>query len=694
MQPAESALDILSRRAGISLEYHDIDGVAHTTSEEAKRTILEILGYSGDPSAILSNLIQADATTLIAPAVIASVYAPRFNMRIPVDIVGQIELRIELEGGITVGLRPQFELKEEHLVAGRTIGLYEVDLKDSIPPGQHIISVMRWKEEIGRSTLFLCPESCYLNAEIENGSRWNGLWLQLYALRSSANWGIGDLGDLLELARLVGPRGIRILGLSPLHAPFLMRPDFKSPYSPSSRLYKNAMFVSIPLLPEFAASAKARSLFESSEFQLYLARTRPEERIDYSGVYQWKMRFFEILFDEFISDPPEDFAEYVEEGGIELSRQAIFDCLEERFDYNLDRPAGFHGWPEAFQDASSDAVRAFADASHRRVQFYIFLQYLFDRQFSDVSGACLDLGVCLYADLAVGSHPAGAEVWSSPDAFVERASVGAPPDPFAPQGQDWGLPPLHPRKLVDTRYAAFVDLFERNMPYGGLVRIDHVMALCRLYWVVSTSAGKTGAYVEYPFVELLRLAALVSQRKRCMVIGEDLGTVPGYFRDALSRAELFSWKILFFERDGENFKDPGSYPARSIATLNTHDLPTFLGWMEGEDIRIREALGLVTSFESEKAARERRLDIARARKFAGSTEGESSQDLCAKLYGRLLNSSSAIRLVSIYDLFGEEEQPNLPGTTDEYPCWSMRHRLELSALGSMPLFSSLFPVRS
>ncbi len=175
-----------------------------------------------------------------------------------------------------------------------------------------------------------------------------------------------------------------------------------------------------------------------------------------------------------------------------------------------------------------------------------------------------------------------------------------------------------------------------------------------------------------------------------MVIGEDLGTVPGYFRAALEKAELFSWKILFFERDGEAFKSPQQYPRRSIATLNTHDLPTFLGWLEGEDIRVREALGLVPSFESEKAMRDRLLDIARAKSFVDAKNGETPADLCLLLYRKLLGASAAIRLVSLYDLFGEEDQPNLPGTTDEYPCWAMKNKRMVHELAEMPLFQSLF----
>ncbi|MCE9598019.1 MAG: 4-alpha-glucanotransferase [Spirochaetia bacterium] len=712
--PEKSYLDKLSDLGGIIPGFSDMDGKVHHPSADAKLSTLNLMRWGGDPEYVLLRETERIWNTILEPSIVLPMGSLTFHMRLPGEVpVHELEFALELEGGLQIGFKPATTEVEQFssIASGRFYRRVEGFLAEQLPPGGHTLIVTRNGVELARSALYICPETCYIHHELSPEQPWNGIWLQLYALKSNKNWGIGDLGDLLELARSVSDSKVRLIGLSPLHTPFFLLPEHRSPYSPSSRLFKNPMYIDVPALAEFQECEEARDQVLSREFLDFLKRCRTEERIDYRSVFIWKFRFFEILFNDFLykytdsfENPAAEhitfrekgiqFAKYIEDQGEPLRRQAIFDTLEERFrkPESEERHTGFHGWPSEFQDVQSSAVADFALVNEKRILFYSYLQYLFDKQLSGTTWLCGEMGISIYADLAVGSHPGGAEVWSRPEAYCRGASIGAPPDPLGPQGQNWGLVPLNPQRISDDRYAAFMDLLEKNLPEGGVVRIDHVMALCRLYWIVPTPAGKEGAYVSYPSQDLLRLLALVSQRNKCMIIGEDLGTVPDDFRSALKRAELFSWKIVFFEREGNKFHDPEEYPERSIATINTHDLPTFFGWLAGEDIRVREELGIVSGDFAVEMRAEREIEIRMARELAGFTPEEDVPpgEFCARLYERLLRSGSGIRLVSLYDLFGEMRQPNLPGTTDEYPCWANRNERKVSDLVGQPLFLRLF----
>lgn len=709
-----SSLEKLAQSAGVISHFTDIDGNLHVTEDTLTEAILSALGLGGDPDFVLEQERTRKLRAVLLPVIITGPRDLVFEFTLPEQAKPEnLQFQLVLEGGLGLGLRPAIELLGQEWVDSIRYNRYSALVPDDFPPGEHSLKLVTSAGVLAESRVIVCPDRCYIHPEIDEGARWNGIWLQIYALRSARNWGVGELGDLSELARITGPAGIRVLGLSPLHAPFFGRPDMRSPYAPSSRLFKNPMFISIWRLREFQASQEAQDLARSDEFLEYLSQTRRESRIDYASLYIWKLRFFEVLYHYFLSvctdlyenpgaeeityiNQGMDFLRYMEEGGESLLRQATFDALEEKFTRGFDRPAGFHGWPEEYRDPAGQAVVEFQRLHQKRVLFFIYLQYLFDRQFQEVQDECLNSGVRLYADLAVGSHPGGAEVWSRQSAYVPLASVGAPPDPFAPQGQDWGLLPLNPRTLAESRYAPFIEILEKNLPEGGIARIDHVMALYRLYFVVESAGGRDGAYVKYPFRDLLRLLALVSQQKNCMIIGEDLGTVPDDFRAALSSAEVFSWKIAFFEKDGRVFRDPATYPARSVATLNTHDLPTLRGWKSGRDIQTREELGFISADEAGIMRADRALEVSLALEFAFGLPAEnesvpsSDDELFAALYERLMLSSSGIRLVSLYDLFEEEHQPNLPGTIDEYPSWAMRNTARIEDLVGKPLFARLW----
>jgi 4-alpha-glucanotransferase len=371
------------------------------------------------------------------------------------------------------------------------------------------------------------PGKCYQPEFLGRGRAW-GFALQLYGLRSARNWGIGDFGDLRRVVEIAAKLGAGVVGVNPLHAASL------SPYSPSSRHALNPLYISLD-------AAGPRKL-------------RDTELVDYGAVRQAKYTAFEKLYPGIrVHLPAKGLQDF-----------ALFEALREELGDDWRR------WPEEYRSPASPMVKRFAKKCARRVNFHAWLQALAREQLDAVQAHALALGmpVGLYVDLALGADRGGAEVWSDPQAYAMTVSTGAPPDEFNPKGQDWGLPPYSPRALRAKRFRPFAELLRANMPRGGALRIDHVMALMRLYWIPLGAKADRGGYVSYPLRELVAVLAQESRRNRCMVIGEDLGTVPPEVREALSAAGVLSYRPLLFER-----RPPAEFPRDALVCVSTHDLP-------------------------------------------------------------------------------------------------------------------------
>jgi (1->4)-alpha-D-glucan 1-alpha-D-glucosylmutase len=380
------------------------------------------------------------------------------------------------------------------------------------------------------------------------------------------------------------------------------------------------------------------------------------------------------------------FEAFKRAGGEALRRQALFDALQAHF-YVQDRSAwGWTAWPAAFRDPHAREVAAFAAEHAVRVDFFAWLQWQCARQRAHVASRAAECGlrIGLYTDLAVSVAREGADAWAAQDVYAMGASAGAPPDEFNVDGQDWGLPPAIPERLRDAGYAPFIALLRAAMQDAGALRIDHVMGLARLYWVPSATRPAHGAYVRYPFDELLGLLALESERHRCLVIGEDLGTVPDEVRHAMAANDILSYRVLLFERDATgNFVSPAAYPEPALAIASTHDLPTLAGWWEGADIRLRAAQAQRDDGASVDAALANRMrDRGRlldALAKEGLLPAVTPQDaalvpvltpaLAEALQVYLARTPSALLVVQPEDVFGVRLQANLPGATTGYPSW-------------------------
>ena len=543
------------------------------------------------------------------------------------------------------------------------------------------------------------PGRCFLPDALKTGARLWGPAVQLYALRSERNWGIGDFGDLPRLIEHWAARGAGFVGLNPLHALFPHDPERASPYSPSSRLALNVLYIDVEAIEEFGACDAARSLARSAPFRDRLGALRNAPLVDYAGVASAKFEVLELLYAHFRehslrrhTQRARDFREFQARGTEQLRRHALYEALQEHF-YAADAAAwGWPAWPAEYRDPESAAVAGFCAERSERVEYFEYLQWQAAQQLERAAARCESLGVALglYLDIAVSVDRGGAEAWANQDHYALGASVGAPPDAYNLNGQDWGLPP----PLRANRHELFARTLREAMRYAGVVRIDHVMGLARLYCVPRGATAREGAYVSYDLDRMLATLALESERNRCMVIGEDLGTLPDGLRPVLGRAGVLSYRVLYFERErsGE-FAPPAAYPQAALATVSTHDLPTLAGWWSGTDLEWREKLSLFPTEEQRRAQfDERDADRARLARALEIDAASANTDALALAAHRYLARSPALLLaVQLEDALGVAEQANLPGTAVEHPNWrrklpepleKMEHDARLDALGN------------
>src|SRR3989440_875135 len=499
---------------------------------------------------------------------------------------------------------------------------------------------------------------CYEPELLAQGARVWGFTVQLYGLRSKRNWGIGDFGDLRTLVELGAARGAGVIGVNPLHA------TERSPYSPSSRLALNFLYLDVEALPEYARSSGAQRLVRTKAFQRKLGELRRAPLVDYAGVSLLKLHALRLVFRDTkpAADAPSTFA--------------IFEALREKYGGGWDR------WPREYRDPQSRAVKRFARANAARVAFHDWLQHAARAQLDAVQRRAHELGmpIGLYVDLALGADRGGAEVWADQECYALEATCGAPPDEFNPRGQDWGLPPYSPRALRASGYRAFVELLRANMPAGGALRMDHVMALSRLYWIPRGAKADAGGYVHYPVDELLAVLAAESRARKCLVIGEDLGTVSADLRAKLHAASVLSYRPLLFEKlpSGE-MAPPEAYPRDALVCVSTHDLPTWRGYWVEHDLDLRDRLGLTVD-----AKKERELRRSELTKLERALEREGFDRSARSAHAYIARTPCKIALVQAEDMLEVLEQANLPGTVDQHPNWRRKLPLALEAWPSDP----------
>jgi (1->4)-alpha-D-glucan 1-alpha-D-glucosylmutase len=696
----DANLEQLAQRFGIDTGYHDVWGRWRATSGETARAILAAMGVdAADPASVDATLaaLEADSWARVVPAITvlrASELGRGVRIQLPeASLARPLAWRI---AGESAEVREQAFSPVKLAVLGEcsappgSVRALALPLPAELPDGYYRLSVLEGDTLLGTGTVAVVPPRCYLPDAITNGARLFGAAIQLYGLRSERNAGIGDFTDLAAAATAWGEGGAGILGTNPLHAIAFGDPGHASPYSPSSRLFLNTLYLDVEAIADFAELAAREPGFQN-RWRAQCEPLRKASEVDYARVAGAKRAIFEVLHDNFrkrhlgsASARARKFNQFRELRGPALRRHALHEALAQ---FHL---KAWRDWPEEHRDPDSASVRRFAAEHADRVGLHEYLQWQADLQLAAAQERCRELGmpVGLYADLAISIAPDGSEAWANQRLYALGVHVGAPPDEFNRDGQDWGLPPLSPRRLAASAYAPLIATLRANMARAGALRIDHVMGMSRLWWVPAGMKPDQGAYVRYPAEELLGIVALESHRNRCLVIGEDLGTVSDALRGQLADAHILSYRLLLFEREERRFKRPGEYPARALVAWSTHDLPTLTGWWQEEDLLTRARLELLDE-EQLRREHEARRDARRALIEAlvdeglvepgTPAEGPATEALADAVHAFIARTPSAVMVVQMEDLLGVPEQANLPGTVDQHPNWRRKLALPLEA---------------
>jgi 4-alpha-glucanotransferase len=723
------ALHALAHEMGIIEGYQDQTGTEwRETSDETRVLLLAAMRIDASTEAAaeaaLEELRRARQEQALEPVRVVEVGSPDAER----VVVSLAEPQRE-------PLRWELELEEESGRVDRAAGVEEDGagytltlLLPSPPPlGYHTLRLamdVTTREPVAaQQTLIVVPRSCVRATELLAGRKAWGLIANLYTVRSDRNWGVGDFTDLGDLLEWAGDLGADFVGVNPLHALHNRGMDV-SPYSPVSRLFRNPLYLDVEQVPELRDAPQVRAQLASSEMRRQLEQLRSTNQVDYERVIALKLAMLGELHRVFMeaSDPerrrayerwravrePEltDYATYMALAGGEAP-SSRFPVPSEGSQGTGNREPGtplgpdWRQWPAEFRTTRSPAVRDFQRTHASLVDFHRWLQFETDRQLGDAATRARESGlqIGLYQDLAIGTSPAGSDTWSFPDLFVHGACIGAPPDPYSATGQNWGLPPIDPRRLKEDGYRYFIRLVRAAFRHAGALRIDHVMGLFRAFWVPDGHSGTDGAYVRYPSDDLLGILALESVRNNALVVGEDLGTVPSDVPPALAKWGVLSSKVLYFERgDGGSFTPADRYAAEALATANTHDMATLAGFWEGIDVQLRADVGLLKPSDVRTAREERGRDkreLLRALSRAGvlprrvNPDSHDPQISVAELRGAVHDflglTPSVLVGVALDDVAGEVEPVNVPGVGQEqHPSWTRRMGKTLARLREDP----------
>ncbi|HEF0025326.1 TPA: 4-alpha-glucanotransferase [Citrobacter amalonaticus] len=666
-------LDNAALAAGISPNYINAHGKPQSIGAETKRRLLDAM-----------HRTAAAAKVAVTAVPNVMVYTAGKKMSLAVEGHGEFNWLLTTEEGV------QFK--------GHATGGKSFTLPTKLPLGYHTLTLTQ-DEQRHHCRIIVAPKRCYEPQALLTGQKLWGACVQLYTLRSEHNWGIGDFGDLKSMLVDVAKRGGAFIGLNPIHALYPANPESASPYSPSSRRWLNVIYIDVNAVDDFRLSQEAQAWWQMPDTQKILQQARDAQWVDYSAVTTLKMTALRMAWKGFATRDDEQmaaFRAFVAQEGDSLYWQAAFDALHAWQVKEDELRWGWPAWPEAYQSVDSPEVEKFCHEHRDEVDFYLWLQWLAYIQFA----ACWEasqgfkMPIGLYRDLAVGVAEGGAETWCDRELYCLKASVGAPPDILGPLGQNWGLPPMDPHIITARAYEPFIELLRANMQNCGALRIDHVMSMLRLWWIPYGETADHGAYVHYPVDDLLSILALESQRHHCMVIGEDLGTVPVEIVGKLRTSGVYSYKVLYFENDHEkNYRAPKAYPEQSMAVATTHDLPTLKGYWDSGDLTLGKALGLYPDevvlrglYQDRERAKQGLLDALHKYGCLPKRAGRKASLMAMTpmlnrgMQRYIADSNSALLGLQPEDWLDMAEPVNIPGTSSEYKNWRRKLSVTLEAM--------------
>lgn len=675
-------LEKLLYLAGVAADYLDYDGHHREFSRDQRLRVLQVMGYQvDDEQAVARHLFALDAQPWLhwlRPWYVVSEQCPALDFHCHPDVLDQpLQWELRTEAGVSYRgeLRPDRWQESGNYVidavrySARRLELDQV-LPEALPCGYHTL-LLRQGEHCEQSEVMVAPAACH--DPLEHGSRVWGISCQLYSIRSPRNWGIGDFTDLGQLIELAAPLGADLVGINPLHALIPGAQASPSPYSPSDRRFINPLYIDPEAVPGFGTGQRVRELLQDPALERQRQALRDEDQVDYQGVSRLKYRVFEALYQDFVQS-------------LESDPQAGATLRE----FVVDQGEALQSFGNYEAAANTYAPVCGADPA-----FHHYLQWLAAGQYQ----ACQDrarasgMRVGLVGDLAVGSVREGCEVGSDPDQYVTGASVGAPPDAYSDTGQDWGLPAPDPLAMRRDHFRHFVELLRANMRHCGALRVDHIMALLRLWWCFCEQEGEEceGVYVYYPLRELLALLRLESRRNRCLVVGEDLGVVPDEIRWQMADSGIFGNTLFYFEQhyDGR-FKAPWEQRVQALLMVTSHDVTPLAGWWNCADLHLRREVGVIASQEDlERQLQAREHDkqgllrwleeqgLLPPERQPDDTLAAMDYDLITAIHRACARSVSRLLLLQLEDLQLMEAPINIPATSRQYPNWRRKQARNL-----------------
>jgi 4-alpha-glucanotransferase len=637
-------MDRLFERAalcGIEKEYRDAFGQIRTVEPEVLSPLLEVLetGNQGIERMLPRTIVLRDDSN------------PRIVL------------------AATEGLPLRWEIFSDRTIAAGKGASPVVTLPPDLPNGvfRLRVTVTEPDHRTENASLIVCPRRSSQGGKNAPGRMW-ALAVQLYGIRSLRNWGHGDFSDLAALIDLAADFGASAVGLNPLHALFDDQAEDASPYSPNSRLFLNPLYIDVDAVPEFPGMAVAG-------LEDIIAETRNKDIVDYGQVASAKTRALRLAYDVFRQEGGAErrrsFDRFREARGIMLSRFACFELLRRRYG------VPWWNWPEKWRRADEAGLEALRLGEETDATFFEFVQWVAHEQLDSCRQRARDrtMPIGLYLDIAVGVRSDGFDAWYDQDGILAGMAVGAPPDLLNTSGQNWGLSSFNPIGLEDRQFEPFHRMMQASMAYAGAIRLDHVLGLQRLYLIPHGLQSSQGAYIRFPFEALLAVTALSSVENNCIVIGEDLGTVPDNFRETLGDWGIWSYQVMLFERRANGaFSPPEDYRENALIAFGTHDLPTFAGWRDHYDLAVKHALGVDPGETSE----ERQSSIVAFHQALKDRGIEEIDFESATKY--LADAPSRLLVISIEDLLEIKDQINVPGTTKEHPNWRRRIPVVLEEL--------------
>ena len=665
----------LAEAYGVGTSYQGWDGHPHDVAAETLISVLAALGVHAHTDQLTEHeLAEAELAPwrrMLPPAVVIQEGTPG-QVSVHVPHGSSVRIWAITEDGRELEAVQEDVWVEPREVDGILTGRATFAVPQNTGLGWHTLRA-KAAGVFAEATLVVTPARLSTAADLEQRRGW-GLATQLYSVRSKRSWGVGDFSDLAELAAVAGARGADYVLVNPLHAADPVPPLEPSPYSPSTRRFFNPLYLRIEAIAELAYLKPKKQSLVHNLMKRARKLNNDATRLDRDKVYSAKLAALELIFDVRRSPSRQlAFEDYCRRAGAGLDDFALWCAIRE--DLDADDPF----WADPTAALGSPLAEKLRGELAERIEFHRWLQWLCDEQLESAQQAARNAGMRLGVvnDLAVGVDLQSSDAWTLHGVLAPGVSVGAPPDMYNQLGQDWHQPPWHPTRLAEAGYKPFRDMLATVLRHSGGIRVDHILGFFRLWWVPEGNSPVDGAYVRFDHDAMIGILALEAHRAGAVVIGEDLGTFEPWVRDYLAARGILGTSILWFENDGDAPLPPEQYRLQALSSVNTHDLPPTAGYLAGDHVTLRNALGLLErSAEEERlehnAKLEKMMDLLRQRGLLSSSDAGSEQERIEALHRLLAQSPSVLLGVALVDAVGERRVQNQPGTTSaQYPNWQV-----------------------